>query len=80
MIKLKNIVMENNAVKSEIVPEDSKMSGTIEINLLENKIVNFALPIGYEWCKNHLYHAKRVLIELSRTKTEIPKEKLIMWY
>lgn len=79
MIKLKNIVIENNIVKSDIIPEDCKTNGTIEIDLSEKKIKNSVLPTGYEWCKKHLEYAKDYLIEISKFKDNIPKEKLIMW-
>lgn len=79
MIKLKNIVIDNNIAKSEIIPEDSIVSGNIEIDLSENKILDFVLPKGYEWCKKHLEYAKNYLIEASMLKDGIPKEKTIMW-
>ncbi len=79
MIKLKNIAIENDIAKSEIIVEDSKMVGKIEVDLSENKIKNSVLPTGYEWCKKHLEYAKDYLIEASKIKDNIPKEKTIMW-
>lgn len=80
MVKLKNIVIENNIAKSEIIPEDCKTNGYIEVDLSENKILNFVLPDGYEHCRNHIAHAKNYLIELFGSKADIPEEKIIMWY
>ena len=79
MIKLRNIVIKNNIANSEIIPEDSKVSGNIEIDLSQNKIINFVLPHNYEWCKKHLEYAKDYLMELYKLKECIPKEKTIMW-
>lgn len=79
MIRLKNIVIENDRAKSEILPKDSKVSGNIEINLSQNKIIKFVLPADYEWCKIHLEHAKDYLMEIYKSKGVIPKEKAIMW-
>ena len=79
MIKLKSIVIENNVAKSEIVVEDCKVSGKIEVDLFENEIKNSVLPTGYEWCKKHLEYAKKYLIEIAQTKVDIPTEKTIMW-
>lgn len=79
MIKLKNIVIETNIAKSDIIPEDCKTNGEIEIDLSESKITNFVLPVGYEWCKKHLEYAKEYLIEIAKSKKDIPIEKTIMW-
>ena len=79
MIKLKNIKIEHNVVKSEIILEDCKEIGKIEIDLTGRKILNSVVPTGYEWCKKHLEHARDYLIEIAESKTKIPSEKLIMW-
>ena len=79
MVKLKNIVIENDIAKSEIIVEDCETIGNIEVDLFENKIKNSVLPKGYEWCKKHLEYAKDYLIEVSKLKDNIPKEKTIMW-
>lgn len=79
MIKLKNIKIDSNIVKCNIIPEDSHESGKLEIDLSKNIIVSSVLPVGYEWCKKHLEYAKEYLIELYKSAREIPTEKLIMW-
>lgn len=80
MIKLKNITIENNIAKCDIVPEDSLESGIIEIDLAQSSIMSAVLPKGYEWCKMHLEHGKNYLCELYKSKLEVPQEKIIMWY
>lgn len=81
MIELKNIKIDGNTVKCEIYPEDSRKSGHIEVDVSENKIVNSALPQGYEWCKNHLEHAKRFIVKNYTYIRDIPiHDKTIMWY
>lgn len=80
MIKLKNIVIEENVVKCDIFPEDSKKAGKIEFDLTNKKIINFILPTGYEWCKKHIQHAIDYLIEARKAKEKMPNEKLIMWH
>ena len=79
MIKLKNIVIDNNVAVCDIIVEDSNTCGKIEVDLEENTIKHYLLPTGYEWCKNHLNHAKEYLIEIARTKEGVPTEKTIMW-
>lgn len=81
MIKLKNIWIDGNVVKCDIFPEESSQSGYIEVDMLENKIVDYSLPMGYEWCKNHLQHAKRFIVENFTDIRDLPiKDKTIMWY
>ena len=80
MIRLKNIVIENNVAKCDIFPENSIENGTIEIDLAQNDITSAVLPKGYEWCKMHLEHTKNYLSELYKSKFKIPDEKIIMWY
>lgn len=78
MIILKNIVIDNNIIKCDIFPEDSIENGTLEIDM--HKIsVSASLPKGYEWCKNHIEHAKKHLSDIYISKN-IPKQKIIMWY
>lgn len=81
MVKLKNIKIDGNTVKCDIFPEDSEERGLLEVDISENKIINYVLPTGYEWCENHLAHAKRYIVECFRDiqATPIP-EKTIMWY
>lgn len=81
MIELKNIKIDENVVKCEIYPEDSKTSGYIEVDVSGDKIINCALPPGYEWCKNHLEHAKRYIVKNFKEIKMIPlSEKVLMWY
>ena len=81
MIELKNIVIDENVVKCEIYPEDSKTSGYVEVDVLKNKIINYALPLGYEWCKNHLEHAKRYIVKNFKEIKMVPLSgKVLMWY
>lgn len=79
MVKLKNIEIKNNIAKCEIIPEDSKNVGNIEVDLIAKIVTKYSLPNGYEWCKNHVYHAKDYLIEASKSN-DIPTTKTIMWY
>ncbi len=65
MVKLKNIVIGDNKAKCDIYPEDSKDEGTLKVNLQTGGIISYTLPVGYEWCENHIEHAKRSLIEIS---------------
>ena len=80
MVKLKNIVINGNTAKCDIYPEDSSVNGSLEVNLQTKGIISYTLPVGYEWCKNHIAHAKNYLVDISKSNNEISTEKLIMWY
>lgn len=79
MVILKNIEKNNNIVECDIVPEDSKEIGHVSVKIDTKEIESFILPIGYEWCRNHVEHAKTALLEMM-SEDVTPKEKLIMWY
>ena len=79
MVKLKNIVIDENTAKCDIYPEDSKEKGTVEVNLKTADLISYTLPAGYEYCKNHITHAKHYLLEVSESK-DIPQSKIIAWY
>ena len=80
MVKLKNIVINGNTAKCDIYPEDSPANGSLEVDLQTRKIISYTLPVGYEWCENHIAHAKNHLVDISKSNSEISTEKLIMWY
>lgn len=79
MIKLKNIKKSKNSIECNIFPEDSRQSGHLCVDLILEEPRKYKLPAGYEWCRNHIAHATRELITLSKLE-EIPDEKIIMWY
>ena len=78
MIKLKNIVIDGQIAKCEIFPEDSNSFGILEVNLETKEILNLLLPLGYEWCKSHIEHARDYLCSVYQEES-IPNEKLIIW-
>lgn len=79
MVKLKNIKKSDPIIECDIIPEDSTDSGHIIVDLNSGDIKNFSLPDGYEWCRNHVNHAKNNLIMLANEE-HVPEEYLVMWY
>lgn len=47
MIQLKNIEKNNNTIQCLIIPEDSKETGTLNVDL-SNDSFEYSLPNGYE--------------------------------
>ena len=81
MIKLKNMKIENNIIECDIFPEDSKENGYIKVDTESGVIENYSLPVGFEYCKNHVYKARDYLIKHIKDISTIPiHEKIILWY
>lgn len=79
MIRLKNIERRNDVVKCNIIPEDSKESGTLTVDLKKEDITSYTLPEGYEDCTVHVRHACTAIVEDAKAG-KLPKERLVMWY
>ncbi|MDO4272700.1 MAG: hypothetical protein Q4D16_03450 [Eubacteriales bacterium] len=79
MVKLKNIKKNNATIECDIYPEDSKQSGHVTVALDSRTVSGYSLPNGYEWCRNHVNHAKTALIELLEAE-DLPTEYLVKWY
>ena len=79
MVKLKNIKKSNALIECDILPEDSIERGHIIVDLKSEEIKEYVLPKNYEWCRNHINHAARKLIELNEMNS-LPDEYLVMWY
>jgi CxxC motif-containing protein len=71
MVKLKNIVINGNIAKCDIYPEDSRATGSLEVDLQTKEITSSTLPVGYEWCENHIAHAKNYLVDINRTTIDV---------
>jgi len=79
MVNLINIQKRESIIECDILPEDSIEYGHIIVDLSSEKVLQYKLPPGYEWCTNHIAHARIVLLRLSED-SKIPNEKLVMWY
>ena len=81
MVRLKNIRKNenDNIIECDIIPEDSTESGWVKVDLKSYEIINYKLPKGYEYCRNHVAHARKRLKELSKLDN-LPENDLVMWY
>ena len=80
MVKLKNIKrIDSRVAECDIYPEDSKESGHIVVDYIENSLIRYTLPKGYEWYTNHVSHAQWVLVEMMNENNPAT-ERLVMWY
>ncbi len=79
MVRLKNIRISGSLMECDIYPEGSTQAGHVLVDAKSGELKEYTLPDGYEWCENHVSHAKQKLIEMF-VFGNIPAEKLVMWY
>ena len=79
MLKLRNINLNNNILSANYHPEDSEDFGSVAIDVKTRTVVNRVLSNQDEIFPLYFEHA---LIALNRLieKSELPKEKLVMWH
>ncbi len=78
MVKLRNIKKNNGLIECDIYPEDCKLNGHIVVDITSKELKEFSLPEGYEWCRNHVTHAKSQLVNLVSKNTFL-NEYTVMW-
>lgn len=78
MIKLKNIKRINNIISCKILPEDATSYGSLVVDVSTRSVMDYDLPDGYKWCKNHIYHAAEALYRMGLSN-DIPSEKNVVW-
>ena len=83
MIRLKNIVLENNIISADYYPERSKVGGKISVDAFTGEVVHFE-PSPND-SETPSYHAVNRLNEIIRLKErgeieDIPSETCILWY
>lgn len=78
MIRLKNIRKQNSIITCDAYIEDCKEPVTFSMNADDPESFSVELPEGYEWCKSHVFCAKRFLASLANAE-RIPEQKTIAW-
>lgn len=79
MIVLKNITRTNSCIVCDAYVEDCKQA--VHLSFDESKLVlgSYTLPNDYEWCINHIMHAKKYLVSIAGKPIE-SQTHTIMWY
>ena len=78
MVKLVNFEITNNEAVCDFYPEDSKVPGKVHIRKDTGEVTEYSLPLGYEWCEFHVFHAARALRKLCQAE-QFPAEKMVCW-
>ena len=76
MVKLRNILRNDNAIKCDVFVEDSL--SPVFLSVTENTSEFGVLPKGYEWCISHINAAIRYLRSLLSVDS-YPAEHNIYW-
>ena len=79
MLKLKNIKLINGIISADYEPENSGEVGKISIDANSGKVVEIHLA---EMDKEFPMYVNKALdwLQKARTLSDLPKERLIMWY
>lgn len=82
MVRLMNIQLSEKIISCNFFPEGSEAPGYLSVDVETNKVKEYYLPDGYEYCENHLHKAKDRLLQCIATNQIPPKEEalLVMWY
>ncbi len=78
MLKLKKITKNNNVISCELFPEDSEKAGFLHYDVKNDKVIEFAMPKGYEWCETYIAQALQFFRNAEKSK--LPNEKVLIWF
>ena len=74
MIRLFNIIINDNQISCDYEPELSGKSGHLSVSLLTQEVSNYRFS-DYEYGKNfYLSHAYAKILDLINTGNQIPRE------
>jgi len=82
MLKLINIVKNENNIEADYIPEQSNQKGHVILNSLTREGNGDIIDsYGTMYLSMALSGLRRILNEISDNKiTEIPTEKMVVWY
>lgn len=82
MLKLVNIVKNNNFIEADYIPESSNKKAHAKLNLITDEIsAEIIEEYGSMYSRMAVNGLKRILDEINVGKIgEIPKERIVMWY
>ncbi len=80
MVRLTNILLENNQIECDYEPEHSQKLGHISVSVDSQEISDYRFS-DYEYGKNlYLSAAYNKLLDLLNSKKPIPKEAYAIFY
>ena len=79
MVKLKDINRTDEGISCNAYVEGCKIPVKLFLKSADADMVSDDLPDGYEYCTSHLGFVERYIRTLFDA-SELPEERLIMWY
>lgn len=80
MLRLVNIVKNNNVLEADYIPEDSNQKAHVVLNISTGESdVEIIEDYGSMYSRMAINGLQRTANELKENKS-IPKERLVMWY
>ena len=82
MLKLINIKMTDNVIEADYVPENSDKKAHVSLDTQEGKVMSEIIDeYGKTYSRMAVNGLQRISSELKSKKiTDVPKERLVMWY
>lgn len=82
MLKLINIVKNDNVIEADYIPEHSEKKAHVTLNVSTNDYSAENIDeYGSMYSRMAVNGLRRMIEELQKGKIkEVPKEKIIMWY
>lgn len=79
MLRLRNIVKNDNQISANYYPEDSEVKGFVSIDTESGEILDSDITSYDEPFNAYLSHAAQALNKMIALDS-LPSEKLVMWY
>ena len=82
MLKLINIKMTDDVIEADYIPEDSDKKAHVSLDTQEGKVIAEIIDeYGKMYSRMAVNGLQRISSELKSKKiTDVPKERLVMWY
>ena len=77
MVRLKNIHKSGGHIFCDAYVEDCVYPVALDFDIASETLAEYHLPRDYDYCTSHIAHAKWYLLS---AESNLPAEKLIMWY
>lgn len=79
MLRLRNIVKNNNQISASYYPEDSDVKGFVSVDIKSGEILDSDTTSYDEPFNAYLSHAAQALNKMADLDS-FPSEKIVMWY
>lgn len=80
MVRLLNILLNDNSISCDYIPENSNDIGKVTVDVATRQVINIEFS-KYEYGKKmYVAHVRAKLSELLDIGQPIPNEAIVIWY